>query len=156
MNRQTVNQIKSKIVNSCHYLEKVFDTGFETYEQFQSFCNMCGNHVNMCNMYCKQIKPAISIVQRKRTHLYKDIRLACECTVDIINNMIYTWQSGYEQTLEDTKIKSQLEDRIRLEHEIAIEYSNAQYEKNKKKDNKVVVGFPGVTNKKNKRKKNND
>jgi hypothetical protein len=47
----------------------------------------------------------------------------------------------YDKAVEEAKLKAQLEERCRLEHEIAIEYREAQYEKERKEDKKPPVGF---------------
>ena len=58
-----------------------------------------------------------------------------------------------EQQKEEIKMLQQLENRCRLEHEIAIEYQDKQYEKAKKSDAKrKPIGF--VIPKKKRKKKN--
>ena len=141
MNKVQINKLKDKVMTSGRYLEKVFETGFETYEQFQSFCNMCENHVNMCNKYCKRVKPRFSFIQRKQYKEYDNFRTGCVWSVDIINDLISSWQSNYDAAVEESKAVAQLEQRIRLEHEIAIEYQKAVYEENKETDKKPYCGF---------------
>ena len=141
MDKVQINKLKDKVMMSGRYLEKVFETGFETYEQFQSFCNMCENHVNMCNAYCKRIKPRFPFIQRKAYKEYDNFRSGCVWSVDIINDLIACWQRDYDAVVEEAKMKSQLEQRIRLEHEIAIEYQKAIYEENRQNDKKPYCGF---------------
>lgn len=141
MDKVRINKLKDKVMMSGRYLEKVFETGFETYEQFQSFCNMCENHVNMCNAYCKKLKPVIPFLQRKSYKEYDNFRMGCVWSVELINALISSWQRNYDTAIEEAKIKTQLEERIRLEHEIAIEYQNAVYEENKQNDKKPYCGF---------------
>jgi hypothetical protein len=136
-----INVLKDKIMTSGRYLEKVFETGFETYEQFHSFCNMCENHVNKCNAYCKQLKPKIPFIQRKAYKEYDNFRSGCVWSVEIINDLIANWQNNYNTAMEEAKARQQLEDRIRLEHEIAIEYQKTIYEENKENDKKSYCGF---------------
>lgn len=141
MDKVRINALKDKVMASGRYLEKVFETGFESYDQFQSFCNMCENHVNMCNAYCKMIKPRFSFIQRKQWKEYDNFRTGCVWSVEIINDLISSWQSNYDAAVEESKHRSQLEQRIRLEHEIAIEYQKAVYEENKQNDKKPYCGF---------------
>jgi hypothetical protein len=155
MDKVQINALKDKVMTSGRYLEKVFETGFETYEQFQSFCNMCENHVNMCNAYCKKIRPSVPFIQRKQYKEYDNFRTGCAWSVEIINDMVASWQSNYDKLMEEAKIKSQLEERIRLEHEIAIEYQKAVYEDNKKQDKMPYCGFKTSTIEKPKKKRTN-
>ena len=152
--RKTLNELKSKVIASGRYLEQVYETGFDTPEQFQSFLNMCENHVNMCNVYCKRYKPFLWFIPTKYTALYRTFRNGCSWSVDIINALIQTWRSAYETDAEEAKMKAQLEERIRLEHEISIEYAEAQYEKNHKTDNKSVIGFKSTIEKPKKKRTN--
>lgn len=155
MDKVQINALKDKVMTSGRYLEKVFETGFETYEQFQSFCNMCENHVNMCNAYCKKIRPIVPFIQRRQYKEYDNFRTGCVWSVEIINDMVASWQSNYDKLMEEAKIKSQLEERIRLEHEIAIEYQKAVYEDNKKQDKMPYCGFKTSTTEKPKKKRTN-
>lgn len=141
MDKVRINALKDKVMMSGRYLEKVFETGFETYEQFQSFCNMCGNHVNMCNVYCKQLKPLIPFLQRKQYKEYNNFRSGCVWSVELINDLIASWQNNYDTAIEEAKTRQQLEDRIRLEHELSIEYRKAAYEGDKLNDKKPYCGF---------------
>ena len=141
MDKVRINKLKDKVMMSGRYLEKVYETGFETYEQFQSFCNMCENHVNMCNVYCKKLKPVIPFLQRKSYKEYDNFRMGCVWSVELINALIASWQSNYEAAVEESKQCSLLEQRIRLEHEIAIEYQKAVYKENKQNDKKPYCGF---------------
>lgn len=159
MDKVQINKLKDKVMTAGRYLEKVFETGFDTYEQFQSFCNMCENHVNMCNAYCKQIKPKIPFLQRRQYKEYDNFRTGCAWSVNIINTLISSWQSNYDATIEESKVVAQLEQRIRLEHEIAIEYQKAIYEENRENDKKPYCGFVMSKTKKkrtNKKKKNDE
>lgn len=155
MDRVIVNQLKDKVMMSGRYLEQVFETGFETYEQFQSFCNMCENHVDMCNFYCKKLKPRIPFLQRKQFKLYDNFKTGCAWSVDIINELLRSYQSTYDAAIEEAKVKAQLEERIRLEHEIAIEYQNVIYENNKAEDRKPYCGFKTISVEKPKKKRTN-
>ena len=52
--------IKGEIMNAYRYCEKVYNGGLDSYEQFQSFINLCQNFVDICNFslyweYCNQI-----------------------------------------------------------------------------------------------------
>lgn len=141
MDKVQINKLKDKVMMSGRYLEKVFETGFETYDQFQSFCNMCENHVNMCNEYCKRIKPRFPFIQRKQYKEYDNFRTGCAWSVEILNDLISSWQSNYDAAVEESKAVAQLEQRIRLEHEIALEYQDVVYERNKEKDKKPYCGF---------------
>lgn len=141
MDKVQINKLKDKVMTAGRYLEKVFETGFDTYEQFQSFCNMCENHVNMCNAYCKKIKPKIPFLQRRQYKEYDNFRMGCVWSVDIINTLISSWQSNYDAAVEESKQRSLLEQRLRIEHEIAIEYQKAIYEENRENDKKPYCGF---------------
>ena len=141
MDKVQINALKDKVMAAGRYLEKVFEGGIETYEQFQSFCNMCENHVNTCNTYCKRIKPRFPFIQRKQWKEYDDFRMCCVWSVDMINNLVAGWQSNYDAAIEESKMLAQIEQRIRIEHEIAIEYQDVVYEKNKEKDKKPYCGF---------------
>lgn len=152
MDKVQINLLKDKVMASGRYLEKVFETGFDSYEQFQSFCKMCENHVNMCNAYCKKIKPRFPFIQRKQYKEYDNFRTGCVWSVEIINDLISSWQSNYDAAIEESKAAAKLEQRIRLEHEIAIEYQKAVYEENKKNDKKPYCGF--VTSKPKKKRTN--
>ena len=157
--RKTMNDLKTKVITSGRYLERIYESGIETPDQFQAFCKMCENHVDMCNTYCKKYKPLLSFLPTKQTQMYNTFRLGCEWSVDIINAMLKMWQSNYEVAVEEAKYRQQLEDRVRLEHEIAIEYAEDQYERNRKTDNKNVIGFKSTQSKKrktNKRKKTDE
>lgn len=141
MDKVQINKLKDKVMTAGRYLEKVFETGFDTYEQFQSFCNMCENHVNMCNAYCKKMKPKIPFLQRRQYKEYDNFRMGCVWSVDIINTLISSWQSNYDAAVEESKQRSLLEQRLRIEHEIAIEYQKAVYEENRENDKKPYCGF---------------
>ena len=95
----------------------------------------------MCNKYCKRVKPRFPFIQRKQYKEYDNFRTGCVWSVDIINDLISSWQSNYDAAVEESKAVAQLEQRIRLEHEIAIEYQKAVYEENKETDKKPYCGF---------------
>lgn len=141
MDRMELNQLKNKVMTSWRYIERVFDGGIEDYDQFQSFNNMCANHVLMCNKWCERLKPRLRWIQYNRMKMYLDFREVCAYTVEEINDTISSWQSMYDKAMEEAKMKAQLEERCRLEHEIALEYRDAQYEKERKADQKPFVGF---------------
>ena len=152
--RKTINDLKTKVITSGRYLEKVYENGLETPEQFQAFVNMCETHVNTCNFFCKKYKPFLWFIPTEKTKIYRNFKAGCAYSVEIINALINTWQSAYDTAVEEAKIRSQLEDRARLEHEIAIEYAEAQYEKNHKIDNKSVIGFKSTIEKPKKKRTN--
>lgn len=141
MDRMELNQLKSKVMTSWRYIGKVYDGGIEDYDQFQSYCNMCATHALMCNRWLERIKPRFGWIQYNRMKTYKELREVCNFTVDELYNTISSWQTMYDKAVEEAKLKAQLEERCRLEHEIAIEYREAQYEKERKEDKKPPVGF---------------
>lgn len=153
--KHLMNDLKSKIMNNGRYIEQVYEGGIDNIDQFNAFINMCENHVNMCNVYCKSYKPLLWFLNTERTRAYSNFRCACEHSVNVINSMIDSWRNSYDKMIEDAKMHAQLEDRIRIEHELAIEYSNAQYELNRKSDNAVKIGFKTATSSKPKRKRTN-
>lgn len=155
MNKVEVNKIKDYVMISMRFCEDVFAGGFETYDQFQAFNQMCANHVDMCNTWLKRVKPRLGVIQYKRWKLYKDLRSCCGFTVDCMNGWLEQWQTGYEKAVEESKFKQQLEERCRLEHEIAIEYQKVVYENHRSEDRKPYCGFKiGTQTKKRTRKTN--
>lgn len=142
----------SKIMSNFDKINKVYDS-IETPEQFDSWCNLCNAHLQYCNVWLKRIKPKLMFIPRESVALYNKIHNAAEYTVNEIQDSIYTYNTMVEQQKEEIKMLQQLENRCRLEHEIAIEYQDKQYEKAKKSDAKrKPIGF--VIPKKKRKKKN--
>lgn len=155
MDRYELNELKSKVINSWRYLNKVFDGGIETYDQFQTFVNMCENYLGLCNGWCKQVKPRLGWIQYKQMCLYKDLYETCEFVVYSINNIISSWQTAYDDALEESKQKDLYEEKLRFEHQLAMEFRDIQYEHDKECSQKAPIGFkiPTTPKKKGRKKK---
>lgn len=141
MNRVELNQLKTKVMTSWRFIEQVFEGGIEDYDQFQSFNNMCANHVLMCNKWCERLRPRLRWIQYNRMKTYLEFRELCAYTVNEINDTVSSWQTMYDKAMNEAKLKAQHEERCRLEHEITLEYRNIQYEKERNADKKPFVGF---------------
>lgn len=151
IDRKKLNSLKDYVMISLRFCEQVYEGGFESYDQFQAFTNMCENHVDMCNTWLKRIKPLIPI--GKRHKMYKELRETCAYTVDCINGWCKAWQKQYDKSVEEAEVYKQIEIRCRLEHKIAMEYSEKAREKAKKEDaKKKPIGFVTSANSKPKQK----
>lgn len=147
IDRVLLNQLKDKLMISLRYCETVYKTGFDSYDQFQSFNQMCANHVNMCNIWCKRLKPIVPFLQRNKYKIYNEFRDTCVYTVEILNNLLAQYQENYENSVEEAKLLDQIEKRCRLEHEINLEYSEYAREKAKADDaKKTPIGFRTAAN----------
>ena len=153
IDRNKLNILKNYVMLSIRFCEQVYETGFDTYDQFQSFTNMCENHVNYCNTWLMRLKPIIPI--GKNYNMYKEFKFACAYTVSCLNKMVHEWKSNYDNAVEEAKAFEQLEKRSRLEHELSIEYRDYVYDKDRENDNKrKPIGFIIPTKKKRKYTKN--
>lgn len=142
----------SKMMSNLEYMKKVYET-IETPEQWESFTNLCNNHLQYCNVWLKRIEPKLKFIPRQSVKIYKRLYSTAEYTVNEIQNIIYSYNTAMEQQMEELKQLQMLEKRCRIEHEIAIEYQEMQTEKAKKSDaKKKPIGF--VIPKKKRKKKN--
>lgn len=155
MDKYEVNKIKDYVMMSLRFCEQVYEGGFDSYEQFQAFNQMCANHVDMCNTWCKRVKPRLGRLNCKRWKLYMDLRNCCAYTVECMNGWLADWQGMYDKTMEELKFKQQLEERCRLEHQIAIEIKDAVYEADRAADRKPYCGFKTGAMEKPKKKRTN-
>lgn len=157
IDRKKLNSLKDYVMMSLRFCEQVYEGGFDSYEQFQAFINMCENHVDMCNTWLKRIKPLIPIGPQHK--MYKELLEACAYSVDCLNGWCKSLQKQYDKSIEETEAFKQIEMRCRLEHKIAMEYSEKAHEKAKADDaKKKPIGFVIPTKKKRKytKKKNVD
>lgn len=129
LDRTDLNTVKDYIMKSYRFCKRIYNAGITTTDQFQSFTQLCQNHLDNCNFWCHKFKPKVELIQRKRTALYKDLHYACKYTVENINDMLKEWQATLDKQLEDNAIAAQIEMRARIEHELAIEYKDAMTEK---------------------------
>lgn len=153
IDRNKLNSLKDYVMMSMRFCEQVADNGFESYEQFQAFNQMCANHVDMCNTWLKRIKPMIPCIQYKKYKLYKELHYTCAYTVDCINEIIAEWDKRFAEAQEEAKQRDLLIKRCKIEHEIAAQYSEKVYETAKSYDRKKKpIGFVTSANSKSKRK----
>ena len=137
--KKELNDMKSYIMNSFHYIKKVYNGGIESFSQFNTFSELCQNHVNNCNILCKSIKPTVMYIQFNKTNRYKELRELCAYTVDEIKDMILEWQESYQKHLKELEVINQIETRARIEHKIAIELKESELERFKNERN--PIGF---------------
>lgn len=133
--------VKGEIMNAYRYCEKIYNGGLDSYEQFQSFINLCQNFVNICNFNSKNIKPKLGILQPNKWAAYKDVQYTCKFAVDKLNDMISSWQVSYDKSLEDCEMIKQIETRVRIEHQVAIEYREKELEKQKNQLKDRPIGY---------------
>ena len=136
-----VNEIKSYIMASYRFCKKVFDGGFETPEQFDTFTKLCENHLKNCNHFCRHYKPMFGILQPKQHRIYKDILFTCSYTVEEINDMFGSYKMIQEKQAEKDNFMEQIELRARIEHELAIEYRELEIQKQKELSQKRQIGY---------------
>lgn len=142
MDRTEFNQLKDKVMTSIRYITEVYEGGLENCDQFESFAKMCENYVDMCNKLCERLKPTLRWVQYRKMKLYKEFHDMCSDTVTDINGFVSDWKCMYDKAVEDAKWKAQLEERCRIEHEIAIEYRKKEEERlRKEEDKRPRIGF---------------
>lgn len=141
-NRYNVIEYKNSIMNSYRYCLKVYDTGFDNIDQFESFKQLCQNHVNICNFYHDRIKPIFGKIQYKRYKLYNDFKSAASFTIEDLSDILTAWQDSYNQAIEEAKAKTKIEEQLRLEHEIALEYREIQHKNDRNAYKKTSpIGF---------------
>lgn len=133
--------LKGVVMESYRYCEKVYNGGIDSYEQFQTFINLCQNFVNICNFYSKNIKPTLGLLQTNKWAAYKDFQYVCTFAVDKLNDMIRSWQASYDKSLEECEMIKQMETRARIDHEIAIEYREKELEKQKNQLKTRPIGY---------------
>jgi hypothetical protein len=140
MNYNT-NQIKTNVVASYKYCKKVYTGGIETPAQFDTFVNLCQNHLDKCNYYCNVVKPTFGILQYKRYKDYKSIRNICADTVNDISDILVNMQAQFDKQQEEAEAYAQLESRLRFEAAIAY---NIKEQESKNQLNKTLsrtIGF---------------
>lgn len=141
-NRKMINDSLTKIMNSYDYCLTVYETGFDTVEQFYSFKQMCQNHVDMCNFYYRKCKPTFWKFQYRKYKLSENVKNACLYTISELSSIINDYMDSYDKAVEEAKIKIKTEEHCRLEHEIAMEYKDLQYEHDKElKKKSPKIGF---------------
>ena len=156
MNRNQLNELKSRVMNSWRYIERVFDGGIEDYEQFQVFTTLCENYLDLCNHWCRCVKPRFGWIQYEQMLMYRDLYSTCLFTVGEVNNLLSSWQSMYDAATEEAKQKAQLEERLRFEHAVSISLRDEQAEIDKKKSKTKPIGFRITPPKKKYRKKKSE
>ena len=153
MERNEFNELKCKVMDSWRYLVRVFESGIEDHDQFQTYTNMCQNYVDLCNGWCSRVKPMFGWLQYNQMKMYKDLYYTCAFTVSNVNELLATWNTMYEEAVEESKLKAQLEERLRFEHELALEFRDKQYDLDKEKSKTSPIGFKYQEPKKKRRKK---
>ena len=130
IDRYTVNDIKSNIMQAFEFIKRVYNGGIETPEHFNTFTKLCQAHVDNCNYYCGKIMPVMMFIRPNRKKLYKDLLNTCEYTVSELKGFICEYTVKSEKQKEQEEIIQQIELRARVEHEIMREYRNTDHENN--------------------------
>ena len=142
MNRKTVNDYKTSIMESYNYCIKIYNDGFESLDQFYSFKQLCQLHVDRCNFYYKKVEPKFGILQYNRYKMTKELKFMSLNTINELSNLLNTWYDNYEKMIEEAKLAAKAEEQLKLEHEIAMEYRDVQRKKDKKELKKTKpIGF---------------
>ena len=114
-----LTQYKTEIMNSFRFCKRVYEGGIETPEQFDSFTNLCQNHVDKCNMICKKLKPKLYLLQWKKAKNFANFRDTCAYTIEQLQSMISEIQSGYDKMAEIEELRETMETKAFIEYEIA-------------------------------------
>ena len=140
LTKHDVNTLKIYIMSSYQYCKKVYNS-IESHEHFKTWLQLCYAHLNNCNYWVDKLKPAIMFIPSLKCKLYKDIRYTCEFTIDSLQDLITEYNTAYEKQLEDLELSKQIEMRARIEHELAIEYREAELEKQKELIKTRHIGY---------------
>lgn len=153
MDREILNQLKTKVMTSYRFIGDVFDGGIDDYDQFQSFTNLCENYLDLCNFWCECIKPKYGWLQYQQMMMYRDLYETCFFTINDVNQMLSSWKSMYDAEVEESKQRAQYEERMRLEQDLAMEFRDRQYEYDKNKSKMKQIGFVTTYKRKNRKKR---
>lgn len=156
MKNINVNQLKDVVMRNYRFCDKVYNTGFERYEQFESFIKLCENHVDYCNYWCSKLKPIIPFLQLKKFKKYKDFRYACAYTINLIKDKIDEYNESYKKQVEESELLSQIETRARIEHEINLEYRDFDTKSQLDSIRNKKIGFLNKNNDNDEQKNIND
>lgn len=140
LTKHDVNTLKIYIMSSYRYCKKVYNS-IKSHEHFQTWLQLCYAHLNNCNYWIDKLKPVITFIPSQKCKLYKDIRYTCEFTINSLQDFITEYNTAYEKQLEDMEIAKQIETRARIEHELAIEYREAELEKQKELIKTRHIGY---------------
>ena len=143
MNKSLIllNNYKTEIMNAYRYIKRVHEAGIESKEQFDTFINLCENHVANCNIICKKLKPVFGFIQRTKYKIYKDFRSTCEFTVSDINNMISTTQAVYDKLAEIEELRETMTIKAQIDYELATEYKEVEIQRQADIREKRKIGF---------------
>ena len=136
-----LTQYKTEIMNSFRFCKRVYEGGIETPEQFDSFTNLCQNHVDKCNMICKKLKPKFSLLQWKKAKNFINFKETCAYTISEIQIMINEIQSGYDKLEEIEELRETMAIKARIEYEIANELKEVEIERQADIRESRQIGF---------------
>lgn len=81
-------QAKRCVEASFNFVKVNYEHGFDNYNNFKGFLNICDAHANTCNYLCNVLIPIFPCIQKKRNRLYKEFAEYCDHTIYEINKYL--------------------------------------------------------------------
>ena len=107
MNTTTIEerfeQAKRCVEASFNFVKVNYEYGFDDYNDFKGFLNICDAHANTCNYLCDALIPIFPCIQKKRNRLYKELEEYCDHTIYEINRYLQEYSES-----ENNVIKTQI------------------------------------------------
>lgn len=154
-NLTVLNNYTTEIMNSYRFINRVYESGIESKEQFTTFFNLCQNHVNICNARCKALKPIFGFIQINKNKIYKTFKNTCEYTVSAIQDFISTIQAEYDKLDEIEELRETMSVKAQIEYEIATNLKEIEINRQETIRESKKIGFSIPTVKKRKYNKKN-
>ena len=140
--REYFNDLKTYIISSYRYCQNVYES-IENDEQYESWFNLCNNHLNNCNFLINTRKPNFLdiIINRNYVNLFNDFRDSCEFTVESIQGMMNEYNANKTKLDEEIEMFNQLEKKARFEYGLAEEFKEMDIQSKNDYMSKRVIGF---------------
>lgn len=152
MNRNLINNLKTQLQIRISYITKVFES-IESEEQYDSFVNMCGTHLEFCNFWQRRLKrKIIGFRPFKNYKLYKDYVEFAKYTVAIAQNHINEYNAIIQEAVKDQELLESTQKRLEMEFHISNALNDSKLEEIRKNEIMHVTGFANKS--KSKKRKN--
>lgn len=140
--RENFNDLKTYIISSYRYCQKVYES-IENDEQYESWFNLCNNHLNNCNFLINAQRPNFLdiIINRNYVNLFNDFRDSCEFTVESIQGMMNEYNANKTKLDEEIEMFNQLEKKARFEYGLAEEFKEMDIQNKNEYMSKRAIGF---------------
>ena len=138
---EQLTKYKTAVMVSFRYCKRIYEGGIETPEQFETFTNLCQNHVEVCNALCRKLKPKLPWLQWEKAKNFSNFRDTCAYTIEQLQSMISEIQSGYDKMAEIEELRETMTIKAQIEYEIANELKELEINRQSEIRESRNIGF---------------